>query len=627
MPGPEDLGPLGAHLVGDGFGWCTRPGALRRRPRGGRRRPAPADRGGAHRPAWPPWPACSRPSSPAPSSRPRPTRRATAAAIPGSGRSSTSRRPTELAAARRCDPVPSSADRPDLAASLTAALEARSITCHRVEPAHGFDGAANALRAAVERAGPIDAVVVALAGHPPTAAPAGRLGAGAGRPPRDRRAPARRRRLGPGGRRLRRRGRPPGPARDPDRRHHHRRVAAGPRPRRSWPGSPPARPKGRVTAFAASIEAPEAAAGQAAGELVAHLLAHPEAARAGRRGAGGGRRLARPSQPPPTDRHRHLRRSRHPRLARRHASGRSSAPPAARLEWRPDDRPAHPRRRRPRAPLGPRPHRLVPVPRRIPRHGGAGDASGMYRRFDVDTYRAESARWNVEKFVNVAAATGPHSIDETIELDRDAPSQRRPRRHHRRPPADRHGGRGHRAPRPADDGAPLPRGPPDGRPRASPSPTPACSRALQERNLVFELMTHPDQLASGRGRARRLRRSDRRGRAHRMAPHRTPTRSAPSGETGIDALAGARRQRRLQALGPGHAVRVHAASRPSPRGSSTPSRPSASTAACSPATSPSTRCAGTFDELYTTFSAVTAGLDDASREKLFAGTAERVYRL
>ena len=23
MPGPEDLGPLGAHLVGDGFGWCT----------------------------------------------------------------------------------------------------------------------------------------------------------------------------------------------------------------------------------------------------------------------------------------------------------------------------------------------------------------------------------------------------------------------------------------------------------------------------------------------------------------------------------------------------------------------------------------------------------------------------
>ena len=35
---------------------------------------------------------------------------------------------------------------------------------------------------------------------------------------------------------------------------------------------------------------------------------------------------------------------------------------------------------------------------------------------------------------------------------------------------------------------------------------------------------------------------------------------------------------------------------------------------------------GTFDDLYATFSAVTAGLDDESREKLFAGNAERVYR-
>ena len=37
--------------------------------------------------------------------------------------------------------------------------------------------------------------------------------------------------------------------------------------------------------------------------------------------------------------------------------------------------------------------------------------------------------------------------------------------------------------------------------------------------------------------------------------------------------------------------------------------------------------AGTFDELYTGFAAVTSGLDDASRDLLFAGTAERVYRL
>ena len=35
---------------------------------------------------------------------------------------------------------------------------------------------------------------------------------------------------------------------------------------------------------------------------------------------------------------------------------------------------------------------------------------------------------------------------------------------------------------------------------------------------------------------------------------------------------------------------------------------------------------GTFDELYSTFAAVTAGLDDESVDKLFAANAERIYR-
>ena len=65
-----------------------------------------------------------------------------------------------------------------------------------------------------------------------------------------------------------------------------------------------------------------------------------------------------------------------------------------------------------------------------------GDASRMYRAFAVDTYRAESAGWNVEKFVNVAAATGRL-------LDRRDPRARprgggpgRPRRHRRWHPPD-----------------------------------------------------------------------------------------------------------------------------------------------------------------------------------------------
>ena len=128
-----------------------------------------------------------------------------------------------------------------------------------------------------------------------------------------------------------------------------------------------------------------------------------------------------------------------------------------------------------------------------PQEGGAGDASRMCRRFDVDTYRAETARWNVEKFVNVAAATGRHSVEETIELDGNAKANGGP-------------------------DAIIGGIPPTGtvaeavelldqqmtasrfrgvRPMGAhqgPLPTASVLRALQERNLVFELMTHPDQL-------------------------------------------------------------------------------------------------------------------------------------
>ena len=62
-----------------------------------------------------------------------------------------------------------------------------------------------------------------------------------------------------------------------------------------------------------------------------------------------------------------------------------------------------------------------------------GDVSGMSRRFDVPTYLTEASGWNVEKLVNVAAATGRHSVDETLELDRRADRRRSSRRHHRRP--------------------------------------------------------------------------------------------------------------------------------------------------------------------------------------------------
>lgn len=53
-----------------------------------------------------------------------------------------------------------------LAAAVVASLEGRGVSCITIDPGAGFQGAADALASAVEAAGPIDAVVVALAGSP-----------------------------------------------------------------------------------------------------------------------------------------------------------------------------------------------------------------------------------------------------------------------------------------------------------------------------------------------------------------------------------------------------------------------------------------------------------------------------
>src|SRR5580704_3542025 len=103
--------------------------------------------------------------------------------------------------------------------------------------------------------------------------------------------------------------------------------------------------------------------------------------------------MDRPADPPPTDRHRRLRRPRNSRM---------------------DGRRAPPGRRCPRFEFaigGPMTDATARVTRVVDPHvhlwdpartdwypylsrppeGGAGDASRMYRRFDVDTYRVEAA--------------------------------------------------------------------------------------------------------------------------------------------------------------------------------------------------------------------------------------------
>jgi hypothetical protein len=71
------------------------------------------------------------------------------------------------AAVRSCAIV---TDRPDVEAAVTAALAARAVPWTAVQvgdPAAGFRGAAEALESTAEGVGPLDAVVVALAGRSP----------------------------------------------------------------------------------------------------------------------------------------------------------------------------------------------------------------------------------------------------------------------------------------------------------------------------------------------------------------------------------------------------------------------------------------------------------------------------
>jgi L-fuconolactonase len=258
-----------------------------------------------------------------------------------------------------------------------------------------------------------------------------------------------------------------------------------------------------------------------------------------------------------------------------------------------------------------------------PQADGAGDASRMFRRFDVDTYKAEVAQWNVEKFINVAAATGPHSIEETIELDSNAHSHGGPDAIiGGLPPTDtvaeaielldrQMTASRFRGVRPM--GATM-----------GPLPDADVLRALRERNLVFELMAHPDQL---RAAAAQLAGFD--GLIvvieHTGWPRSDSDVESALWQAGIDALADLGDNvvcklsglampfgsMRVDAFAPWleYAIKAFGVDR------------------CMFASNfPVDAMYGTFDDLYTAFSAVTADLDGESREKIFASNAERVYR-
>lgn len=253
-----------------------------------------------------------------------------------------------------------------------------------------------------------------------------------------------------------------------------------------------------------------------------------------------------------------------------------------------------------------------------------GGSAGMKRLFDVPTYKSETTGWRIDKFVNVAAATGRHSVEETIELDRES---------------DRRGG-----PQGIVGGLPTtdtvaeaielidrqmtaarlrgvrPMGGMD-----HPVPEPEVLRALTDRQLVFELMAHPDQLVAAAGKLEDF------AELIVVVEHTGWPRADTDDErklwkAGIDALAALGgnvhcklsglampfRSMKPDVLGPWleYAIGAFGVER------------------CMFASNfPVDSAFGTFDDLYETFLTVTQGLDGASRDKLFASNAERVFRL
>ena len=258
-----------------------------------------------------------------------------------------------------------------------------------------------------------------------------------------------------------------------------------------------------------------------------------------------------------------------------------------------------------------------------PAPGGAGDPSRMSRRFDVATYRAEAAGWEVEKLVNVAAATGPHSVEETLELDARGEVEGQPAAViGGLPPTetvaqavellDRQMAAGRfRGVRPM---GPLDR----------PLPDVAVLEALRDRDLVFELMTHPDQLAAA---AAGLAGVD--GLTvvveHTGWPRSDTDEERALWRTGIDALAASGERVVCKLSGLAMPLRCMGADAFAPWLEH--AIEAFGTDRCMFASNfPVDSVYGSFDDLYEAFSTVTAGLDEGERLKLFATNAERVYR-
>jgi len=251
-----------------------------------------------------------------------------------------------------------------------------------------------------------------------------------------------------------------------------------------------------------------------------------------------------------------------------------------------------------------------------------GDISGMCRLFDQATYFSESRKWNVEKFVHVSAAGG-FIADETRERESMAQATGHPDAiiggiNPENPVADTitllddqmqspHF-RGVRAMGLVEGGV----------------PEPDVLRALQERNLVLDLMARAPELefaASALADWGDLTVVI----EHTGWPHTNSSEEYAAWKVGLSALA---------ALGDNVHCKLSGLAMPLASMAVDAFRPWIEHALevfgvdrCLFASNfPVDSTHGTFDDLYSTYDALTSDLDSASREKLFASNAERVYR-
>jgi L-fuconolactonase len=250
-----------------------------------------------------------------------------------------------------------------------------------------------------------------------------------------------------------------------------------------------------------------------------------------------------------------------------------------------------------------------------------GDISGWARYFDQKTYFAEAANWQVEKFVHVAAGTD--FVGETRERQEEADATGHP--------DAIIGGVSLRVPvreaigqLDAQMGASRFRGV---RPMGGSTdmvPSSEVLDALRARGLVLEMLARPDQIdgwaAALDGRADLTVVVE-----HAGWPHSGSDEEFPMWSAGVT---------RLASLGPTVHCKLSGLSTGFGTMSVDAFRPwiehcleTFGLERCFFASNfPPDGANGSFDDLFSVYAALTADLDSAGREQLFASNAERLYR-